>query len=71
MKPITKIQKLAKAGFKPGELLKARAKMSADYIAKEKTEKKDPKKESKESKVHEKAEHLTKKQVAILKKKKK
>lgn len=63
-----------KKGFKPGELLQARAKMSKAYLAKEKTEKHTTKAEKlhekKESKVHEVAEHLTAKQVKGLKNKK-
>lgn len=60
--------------FKPGDLLKARNKMSAAYLAKEAKEKPhskmtkaEMKHEAKESAVHEAAEHMTKKQVSKMK----
>jgi hypothetical protein len=76
MDVMKKLEKAVGKGFKPGALLAARNKMSAEYLAKEKKEKpmskmtpKEKMKEKKEGKVHEKAEHLTKKQVMALKKK--
>lgn len=61
--------------FKPGDLLKARNKMSAAYLAKEakekpysKMSKAELKHEAKESPAHEAAEHMSKKQVLALKK---